>query len=40
MAKDIKNVIQRSADTILADALGMIALIVMLMAALSVPNLF
>lgn len=40
MAKEIKNVIVRSSDTILADALGMVALIVMMFAALSLPNLF
>ena len=40
MAKDIKNVIVRSSDTIIADALGMASLIVMLFAALSLPNLF
>lgn len=40
MAEDIKNVIARSSDTIIADALGMAALIVMLFAALSLPNLF
>lgn len=40
MAKDIKNVIVRSSDTIIADALGMAALVVMMFAALSLPNLF
>ena len=40
MAKEIKNVLVRSADTIVADALGMAALIVMLFAALSLPNVF
>lgn len=40
MAKEIKNVLIRSADTIVADALGMVALIVMLFAALSLPNVF
>ncbi|WP_275450646.1 hypothetical protein [Octadecabacter antarcticus] len=40
MAKEIKNVLVRSADTIVADALGMVALIVMLFAALSLPNVF
>jgi hypothetical protein len=38
MAKEIKNVIVRSSDTIVADAIGMVALIVMLFAALSLPN--
>jgi hypothetical protein len=40
MAKEIKNVLVRSFDTIVADALGMVALIVMLFAALSLPNIF
>lgn len=40
MAKEIKSVIIRSSDTIIADALGMVALVVMLFAALSLPNLF
>jgi hypothetical protein len=40
MAKEIKSVIVRSSDTIIADAFGMAALIVMLFAALSLPNLF
>jgi hypothetical protein len=40
MAKEIKNVLVRSSDTIAADALGMAALMVMLFAALSLPNIF
>ncbi len=40
MAKEIKNVLVRSSDTIVADALGMAALIVMLFAALSLPTIF
>ncbi|SLN16770.1 hypothetical protein [Pseudooctadecabacter jejudonensis] len=40
MAQDIKRVIARSHDTILADALGMVSLIVMLFGALSLPHLF
>lgn len=40
MAKDIKRAIVRSSDTIIADALGMAALVVMMFAALSLPNLF
>jgi hypothetical protein len=40
MAKEIKNVLVRSSDTIVADALGMVALIVMLFAALNLPNIF
>ncbi|MDG1407218.1 MAG: hypothetical protein P8Q50_05160 [Octadecabacter sp.] len=39
MAKEIKSVIVRSSDTIIADAIGMAALIVTLFAALSLPNL-
>ena len=40
MAKEIKNVLVRSSDTIVADALGMAALMVLLFAALSLPNIF
>ena len=40
MTKESKNVLVRSSDTIVADALGMVALIVMLFAALSLPNIF
>ncbi len=40
MAKEIKSVIVRSSDTIVADAIGMAALVVMMFAALSLPNLF
>ena len=40
MAKEIKTVLVRSSDTIVADALGMAALMVMLFAALSLPNIF
>ncbi len=40
MAKEIKSVIDRSSDTILADAIGMAALVVMLFGALSLPNFF
>ena len=40
MAKEIKSVIVRSSDTIMADALGMAALVVMMFAALSLPNFF
>ncbi|MDC0115861.1 hypothetical protein OAH97_00080 [Octadecabacter sp.] len=40
MAKDIKRVITQSYDTIIADALGMAALIVILFAALSLPHVF
>lgn len=38
MAKDIKTVIARSSDTIVADALGVTALIVMLFVGLSLPG--
>ena len=38
MAKEIKSVFVRSSDTIIADAIGMAALVVMLFAALSLPN--
>ena len=40
MAKEIKNVIVRSSDTIIADAFGMAALVVMLFAALNLPVVF
>ena len=40
MAKEIKSVIVRSSDTIVADAIGMAALVVMLFASLSLPNFF
>ncbi|WP_255698728.1 hypothetical protein [Yoonia sp. I 8.24] len=39
MAKEIKDVIVRSRDTILADALGVIALMIMLYVGLSLPGL-
>ncbi|SMX31105.1 hypothetical protein [Octadecabacter ascidiaceicola] len=38
MAKEIKSAFVRSSDTIIADAIGMAALVVMLFAALSLPN--
>ena len=37
MAKDIKNVISQSRDTLLSDALGCAALLVMLFVGLSLP---
>ena len=40
MAKEIRNVIVRSSDTIIADAFGMAALVVMLFAALNLPVVF
>lgn len=39
MAKEIKAVVSRSSDTIIADALGMVALVVMLFAGLCLPGL-
>ena len=39
MAEEIKTVIQRSRDTILADALGVVALMVMLFVGLALPGL-
>lgn len=38
MAKEIKSVIVRSQDTIIADALGAAALVVMLFVGLSLPG--
>ena len=38
MAKEIKNVIRRSGDTLIADALGAAALLVMLFVGLSLPG--
>lgn len=38
MAKEIKTVITRSSDTIVADALGVASLIVMLFVGLSLPG--
>ncbi|PRY75019.1 hypothetical protein CLV80_11455 [Yoonia maritima] len=39
MAKEIKDVIVRSRDTIISDALGVVALMVMLFVGLSLPGL-
>jgi hypothetical protein len=39
MAQEIKSVFVRSRDTLLADALGVIALIVMLFVGLALPGL-
>ncbi|MEM8694346.1 MAG: hypothetical protein AAGG57_21100 [Pseudomonadota bacterium] len=39
MAEDIKSVITRSRDTLLADALGVVALMVMLFVGLALPGL-
>jgi hypothetical protein len=38
MAKEIKDVITRSADTIISDALGVVALAVMLFVGLCLPG--
>lgn len=40
MTQDIKNVIHRSSDTLLSDALGMVSLIIMLFGALALPSFF
>jgi len=40
MAKEIKTVIIRSSDTIIADAIGATALLVMLFVGLSLPGMF
>lgn len=39
MAEEIKSVIVRSRDTLLADALGVVALMVMLIVGLALPGL-
>lgn len=39
MAEEIKSVISRSRDTLLADALGVVALMVMLFVGLALPGL-
>ena len=39
MTKQIKDVIVRSRDTILSDALGVVALMIMLFVGLSLPGL-
>ncbi len=39
MAQEIKSIIVRSRETLLADALGVIALMVMLFVGLSLPGL-
>lgn len=39
MAQEIKSVISRSRDTIVADALGVVALMVMLIVGLALPGL-
>ena len=40
MAQQIKSVIERSRDTIFADALGVAALMVLLIVGLALPGLF
>lgn len=40
MAKEIKGALVRSSDTIIADAIGVVSLMVMLFGALALPNLF
>jgi hypothetical protein len=39
MAREIRTIIHRSRETILADALGVVALMVMLVGSLSLPAL-
>ncbi len=39
MAQEIKSIINRSRDTIIADALGVVALMVMLFVGLALPGL-
>ena len=40
MGKDIKNVISRSTETLVADLLGILSLVIMLYGSLSLPSLF
>lgn len=40
MAQELKSVIRRSADTLIVDALGAVALIVLLYVSLTLPSLF
>lgn len=40
MAQEIKGVLTRSSDTIIADAIGMASLVVMLFGALALPAFF
>ena len=40
MTQDIRSAIARSRDTLLADALGAVALLVILIGGLSLPSLF
>ena len=40
MAKELKSVLFRSRDTLLADAVGAVALVVLLMGGLTLPSLF
>ncbi len=40
MAQEIKGALVRSSDTIIADAIGVVSLMVMLFGALALPNFF
>lgn len=40
MAQEIKGIINRSSDTIIADAIGVASLMVILFGSLALPNLF
>ncbi len=40
MAQEIRTVIERSRDTLVSDAIGVLSLVVMLVAGLSLPGLF
>jgi len=40
MAQDLKSVIRRSADTLIVDALGAVALVVLLYVSLTLPSFF
>ena len=40
MAQQLKSVIRRSADTLIVDALGAVALVVLLYVSLTLPSLF
>ena len=40
MARELKSVIRRSADTLIVDALGAVALVVLLYVSLTLPSFF
>jgi hypothetical protein len=40
MAQELKSVIRRSADTLIVDALGAVALVVLLYVSLTLPSFF